>query len=505
MSLIGLDVGTTGCKAIVFNPEGKILGYGFQEYDIISDNTGKAEHDPNLVWEITKKVLKSAIHESKASDIKALSLSVHGDAIVPIDKDFNPLFGIILGMDYRSQPQARMSAEEMGDRELFNLTGMRPHPINSLVKALWLRETQPAIFKKAWKIVTVADFILGKLGAGAVIDATMASRTMATDVTTGKWSKKVLEAFQFDEGLFSEIVPSGTVVGEMRNDLAKELGLPSNVKLVTGGHDQVCAALGAGIISQGTAIVSTGTAEVLSTAFNAVALTDNMYNSYYPCYRYTKDGMFFTFALNHVGGLLFRWYRDTFCNEEIQHAASLNEDAYAKILEQAPEDPTKLFVLPHFNGSGTPWCDMDSKGAIVGLTMSTNKFDIAKAILESQTYELKINKEILAKSGVPISELRAVGGGAKSPVWLQLKADILNCPVHTLKIREAACLGAAILAGSATGVYASIDEGVKATVKTDKTYLPQEKNTKAYQDRFEIYKEIYPALKPINDKISEKL
>jgi xylulokinase len=155
-------------------------------------------------------------------------------------------------------------------------------------------------------------------------------------------------------------------------------------------------------------------------------------------------------------------------------------------------------VLPHFNGSGTPWCDMASKGAIVGLDMSTTRHDIVRAILESQTYELKINMEMLRQAGVHIEELIAVGGGAKSPLWLQIKADILGMPVNTLKIREAACLGAAILAGAAAGVYRSVGEGVAATVKPQETFTPEPVMQEQYAQKYHVYRQIYPALTPIN-------
>jgi xylulokinase len=158
-------------------------------------------------------------------------------------------------------------------------------------------------------------------------------------------------------------------------------------------------------------------------------------------------------------------------------------------------------VLPHFNGSGTPWCDMASKGAIVGLTLTSTRHDIARAILESQTYELKINTETLEQAGVAIEELVAVGGGAKSPLWLQIKANILGRPVKTLQVREAACLGAALLAGTASGVYTSIDEAVQQTVKLKEVFMPERELSEKYAEKFAIYEELYPTLAPLNMRL----
>jgi xylulokinase len=329
----------------------------------------------------------------------------------------------------------------------------------------------------------------------------MASRTMAFDLQQCTWSPQILECLDIDPDLFSEAKPSGSAVGTVSKKAAEATGLPQGTLLVTGGHDQPCGALGAGVIREGIAVDSTGTAEVMSTAFTQPALNDAMYESFYPCYLHTKQGMYFTFALNHVGGILLQWYRDNLAGIEVQEAQQQGRDVYEYILNKTPEGPSTLMILPHFNGSGTPWCDMSSKGAIVGLTLSSTRHDIARAILESQTYELKINLETLEQAGVRIEELVAVGGGAKSPLWLQIKADILGRPVKTLKVREAACLGAAILAGAASKVYRSVDEGVERTVSSREIYSPETKMRQRYAEKYDVYRQIYPALAQVNRRL----
>jgi len=506
MDLIGLDVGTTGCKAVVFSPDGETLGSAYREYGILSTEPGMAEQDAEQVWQITCQVLGQAIrrasgNQSRAGRVGALSLSVQGDAVIPVDRNFTPVYNAVLGMDYRSQPQAQICRERLGDRRLFDLTGMRPHPINSLIKMMWLKQNKPDAFRRAWKLTTYADFVLGKLGAEAVIDHTMASRTMAFDLKTKSWAKEILEPAGIDPDLLSRPVPSGTEVGTVSRSAARMTGLSEGTVLVTGGHDQTCAALGAGVVGEGRGVVSTGTAEVLSAAFFDPALNDAMYRSFYPCYLYTRPDMYFTFALNHVGGLLLRWYRDNFALPEIEEARAAGVDPYDRILEKVPEKSSGVLVLPHFNGSGTPWCDMESKGAIVGLDLSTTRHDIARSILESQSYELKINLEMLEQAGINVSELRAVGGGAKSQLWLQIKANILARPITTLKFREAACLGAALLAGSATGVFLSLDSAVARAVVPDTVIEPEKHAVRQYEERFSVYKEVYPALAELNRKL----
>ncbi len=499
MPLIGLDIGTTGCKAIVFDAGGQVLGQAFREYDVICDAPAKAEQDAGRVWSLAKAALREAVVEAHTDRIQALSVSVQGDAVIPVDADFNPLHPAILGMDYRPAPQTRRCEELFGGFELFERTGMRPHPMNSLAKVLWLREHAPEVCDRAWKIVTYADFILGRLGAEAVIDETMASRTMAFDLHSRRWDAELHRRLGLEVALWSRPVPSGTAVGEIRSALAQELGLAhGRVTLVTGGHDQACAALGAGLIEAGRGVVSTGTAEVLSTAFDHPVLDRGMFDGFYPCYLHAKPGMYFTFALNHVGGILLRWWRDQLGASEVAAARSRSQDAYEAIIQQFAPGPSPVMVVPHFNGSGTPHCDLQARGAILGLTLGTTRHDIAKALLEGLTFEMRVNLDAMRACGIEVGELTAVGGGARSAAWLQLKADILGRPIRTLACREAACLGAALLAGVATGDYASLDEGVKAAVRPDREFVPDPVLTPRYRERFDIYRRLYPALREVN-------
>jgi len=495
MHTIGLDVGTTGVKACVFDEDGVIRGYGFREYGIICTEPHMAEQDAELVWRLTGEVLKEAAAQAGAADIRALCLSVQGDAIIPIDNRFNPLYPAVLGMDYRSEPQARKFADQFGDRALFDLTGMRPHPMNSVVKMLWLKECRPSVFDSAWKIVTYADFITGKLCGEAVIDYTMASRTMAFDLAGRAWSADILKAIGIGPQRLSRPVQSGTVCGELTAAVARETGLPAGLPVVAGGHDQTCAAIGAGVVKGGRAILSSGTAEVLASAFTERVDRTMLYDSYYPQYIHAAPGAFFTFALNHSGGISFRWYRDNLGLPEKEWAANNGADPYTAIIERMPPGPSPVFVVPHFSGSPTPTCDMNARAAIVGMSFSTTRHDIAKAFLEGLTFELRNNVDLMKSAGIRVDDLVAVGGGAKSPMWLQMRADILGAPLRTLKVREAACLGAAILASTAAGIYGSVDEGVGKTVRDEMIFNPQPDMRKIYDDRFRRYLALYPALK----------
>jgi xylulokinase len=500
MHLLGVDVGTTACKAVIFDETGRVVASASHEYGVLTDESGKAEQDAAMVWNRVKDVVRRTSDKSGAgNDVEAIGISVQGDAVIPVDRNLTPLHNAILGMDYRSEPQARACEERLGGKTLFRLTGMRPHPMNSLCKILWLREHDPGAFERAWKIVTYADYTVGLMTGSPVIDHSMASRTMAFELERRCWSEDILGKLDVDPNLFCEAVPCGRQAGTLRPELADELGLSPTAVVAPGGHDQVCAGVGAGVIREGLGVVSTGTAEVLSTAFDTPRLGDAIYEAFYPCYLHARDGMYFTFSLNHVGGLLLQWYRDSFAIEEVREAERSGRGVFGLIDERAVEARSPVLVLPHFNGSGTPICDTRSRGAIVGLSLSTTRHHVARAILESQSFELRLNVETMAASGIEVQSLRAVGGGSRSPLWLQIKADSLGRPVSTLRVSEAACLGAALLAGTAAGSYADVDEAVAVAVAEDRTFEPS--GDSYYEEKYRVYRDLYAALAPISRRL----
>ena len=490
MYFLGIDVGTTGIKAALFNETGHMIQSGFKECDVDFDIPERAQQDAERVWLITKDVISQAA-AGFGQDVAALCVSVQGDAVIPIDSSRHALSPAQLGMDYRGRKESSLCAELFGARELFERTGMRSHPLNSFVKMLWIKNNAPDLYDKTTKFVTYSDFIMAKLGSeDIVIDNTMATRTMCMDISSLQWSDDILKKFFFDKSKLSRPISSGSIVGEISNALAQELGITPRCKIVAGGHDQPCAALGAGVIHPDMALDSHGTAEVVSATFLSPCLNDVMYQSFYPCYAHTVPGQYFTFALIHIGGILLKWFADNFCANEIAAAAKTSESVY-KIMEgEMPSHPSPITVIPYFNGSGTPTCDLDAKGSILGLTMSTGRGDIAKAIIEALCFEMRTNIETMQRAGISIAGLRCVGGGARSPLCLQTKADVTGLPISTLKVREAACFGAALLASTAMGAYSNIPEAVSAVVRTADLYTPSSATSKIYEEKYQRYKEL---------------
>ena len=495
MSTIGLDIGTTGCKAIVFDEEGHILGQGAREYPVLTPHPNWAEQDAEAVWQLAWDALSEAVAAAQDDPPVAMALSVQGEAVIPVDGDCQPLRTAILGMDTRTGAENDWLAERFGAEALFSRTGMPIHTVNTLPKLLWLQRNEPGVWRTADQFLLYEDFFLRHLGGRATISHCLASRTQMYDLTANDWADDILDGCSIDRGRLAPLAPGGGgIVGTLRRDLVDALGLDGEVLLVSGGHDQACASLGSGVAEAGLAMVSTGTAEIIEVAMDTPALNETLRQGDISIYRHVVPGLYLAMTLNHSGGLLLRWFRDTLCRWEIEQARATGQDAYDLILAGVPEGPTDILVLPHFSGSGTPSFDITSKGAILGLTFATTHATIAKAILEGLTFELRANVDLLREAGVTIEELHAVGGGARSPLWLQLKADVCRVPLRVPQVTEAACLGAALLAGVGAGVYPDLAMAVAQTVHLERRIEPRADSTRAYDARYRLYQQVYPTL-----------
>ena len=499
VSLLGIDVGTTGCKAVAFNVEGKMLASAYQEYPLLSPRPGWMELDAHQVTEAIKAVIREVAGGTQSDPIRALSVSSQGEAAVPLSKDGEILYNTPISFDTRTTEIAEWWRTQLSPEEIFGITGMPLHPMYTISKMIWMREHEPDVFERVWKFLCYEEYVFHLLGVPPITDYSLAARQMAFDVRGKHWSKKMLEIAGLDERLFPDAAPSGTLVGTISNRVAKDFGLPKGVAAVTGGHDQLCNALGSGVIEKGMAAYGVGTVECIAPTFERCPEDlEGMLRNNFTCYPHVAPGLQVTLAFNFTGGCLLRWYRDTFGETEKREAARKGVDPYEVIVSDLPETPARVMVLPHFTMTGTPHFDMHAKGVLLGLTLETTKADIVKAILEGVTFEMKLNVELLEQAGIPIRSMRITGGGAKSSTWVQLKADIMGKPIASLHVSEGTSAGAAILAGLGIGAFDSVGEAVAQWVKVKAIFEPDPKKHARYEERFEIYKKIYPAVREIN-------
>lgn len=501
MSFLTLDVGTTGCKAIIFDLKGRVTANSYREYPLTYPKPGWIELNANLVWVKVKECIKEVLAKDKITKVKTISVSSQGEAFIPVNKKGDILYNSIVTFDNRAEKWVEWWDTQVGRMKIFEITGMPLNGTYTLNKILWFRENRPKIFAKTWKFLCYEDFIFFKMGLPPIIDYSLAAKTMGFDIHRKCWSKELLRVSELDENVLSETRPSGEFIGKISRKGVAETGLPVGTRVITGGHDQAAGVLGAGVIEVGQAMDATGTTESIAILLDKPILNNKMLRYNYPSYPCVIKDKYMTVAFNFSAGSLLKWYRDNFAEEEMREAEKKKRDVYELILEEAQKTPTNIYILPHFTTTGTPYLDPYSKGAIIGLTLSTKKTEIIRALLEGITFEMKLNLKYLSKAGINIAAIRAVGGGAKSKDWLQLKANMFNRSVTSLQVFEAPCLGVAILSAVAMNEYDSIAEAVAQMVKAKQTFKPDPEVAMVYEEKLKVYEKIYNQLSPITHQI----
>lgn len=493
---IGIDIGTSGCKAILFDENGHQLSSGYREYDIISSNDGWAELDSDEVIKKCFEVITEAASLVVRDSIRGIGISCQGEAFTLIDESGKTLCNAFVSSDIRAQNYVGTWPKKFGEDNLYRITGHTSHTMFSLFKLLWIREHMPEIWLKTFKILCFEDLLQYRLGiSDPAMGWSLAGRTMLFDVVKHSWNKEIIDSLNIKENQLSRPLPSGTIAGYVNKKIAKSLNLNDNTFIVAGGHDQPCSALGAGATRSGIAVYASGTVDCITFAFKNPIFSAELQKNNLCTYDHAAPGMYATIAFSLTGGNILRWFRNEFGKDEVEEAIQLKTNPYELLLKQMPERPTKLLVFPYFTPSGTPYFDTKVKGAILGLDLSTTREEIMKALLEGVALEMRLNLEILEQAGYSIHELRAIGGGAKSKIWNQLKADITGKPITVTGVTEAGCFGVAMLAAAA-GENKNVLQIADKWIKTVSVIQPGD--TETYDKKFKSYKELYKTLSKIN-------
>lgn len=495
MAIAGVDIGTTGCKCTVCDLDGSLLGEAYQEYDMQKDTDGR-ELDAWEVWMKVKAVIQKA--SEGIGNIQALGVTSFGETSVFVGEDGRPLMNALVYVDSRGEEQCRRLTEHFGEEALFRTTGARPHSMYSLAKLMWVAEYRKDVFEKTRHICQFGDYIAWLLSGTFQIDYSLACRSMAFDYRKLEWSEEILSFAGIDKKLMSAPAPTGAPAGRIRPDIAKELGLPESMLIVSGCHDQVAAAIGTGCLKEGMAVDGTGTVECITPVFGRPEKPQVMFESNFAMIPYVKEGTYATYAFSFNGGSLLKWYRDQLAASEAKAFRQQGINPYDGFnAGMKAGEPSGLLVLPYFSGAATPYMDAGAKGAILGIQDSTSSIDIYQALMEGVTYEMMLNLECLKAAGIEIRELRATGGGARAEVWLQLKADILNKRIVTLGNAQSGTLGCIMLSGVACGAYRDLEEAAGIFVKTGREYLPDLERHEKYMKYYRKYKKLYQAAKEV--------
>lgn len=504
MKIAGIDIGTTGCKCTVFDEKGKYLDKSYRDYPVKRQITGH-EIDMTVLRDSVITVVSEMAKEYP--DIAGIGVTTFGETFVLTDEEGNPLDTAMLYTDPRGADECKELIESLGEMHISHITGVRPHEMYSISKLMWIKKHKPQIYEAAKHAFLVEDFIVYNFSKVAQIDYSMATRTMAFDISTLDWSDEVFNAAGIDKDLFSKPVPTGTVAGKITNEMSKRTGLSEDTIIVSISQDQVAAAVGAGAFTSDVAVDGAGTVECMIPIFDEKPDIDKLYEGYFVTVPYVIPNKYVTYAFSYTGGALVQWCTQTIAKQEKQIAKEqgisvneLLEKQYAekmKAMGCAEDEPSGLLLLPHFAGAATPYMDTGSRGAIIGLTTDTSAAEIYMACLEGVCYEMYLIYKKLKGTGIKYKKFNATGGGAHSAVWMQMKADILGVPITALKTVDAGTVGSAMLTGIAIGLFKDLDDASNHMVEETITYEPRAEQHEKYMANYKRYEQLYKAVRPL--------
>jgi len=453
MAYLGIDVGTNSCKAVLLTQDGEIVFSGSRNYKLVLPGALCAELPPQTVLQSVLSLLQEAAARSESIEkIQAVSFSVLGEAVTPIDSRGEPLANTLVSMDYRGIEECRKIPQLVDIRTLYAQTGQPCNPMYPVSKILWWREHRPDIYARVWKFLCWEDFLSFKLCGKPYMSFSLASRTMLFNPFTKDWSDNILSALQLDRELFAELFPSAQVIGEVIPVVSSKVGLPAGTVVVTGGWDQACAALGAGLTTGGILLDNFGTTIFLGLLLHR--LMQSQIDHDFCEAGYQLNTFFFdeTLLLNGgtlSGGILLKWFHDQIKSELTEHLSQQGKDGLRFLMENLSLEPAFSFFIPSFTGSGTPFANPDLRGGILNLDYRVDYRDIFKALLESLCFEVKRNIDFLErKLGQKIDRVLFTGGGSQSPFFCGLKSCILEREIVTPSIHDVSALGAALLAAA---------------------------------------------------------
>jgi xylulokinase len=445
--LIGIDLGTTGCKAAVYDEHGALRGEGYVEYGLIALSPTMIEQDPEAWWRLTCRAIGLALDAAEVdrSEIAAIAVSSQGISFVCLDEAGRPLGNALNWLDSRATAECETILARFDAETLFARTGKRAAPFYVLPKLLWLREHRPDVWTRTRTVLMGHDYLVYRLSGARVTDHSMAGGTLLYDLHAHDWSAALLDAFELPRAWLPELRWSGTAVGPLLPDVARQLGLSPGVVVVTGGQDQKCASLGAGI-RDGVATLSLGTASAIVQVMDAPHTDPHMR---IPTFAFLQRGRWVLEGVISTGAGSLRWLRDTMAPGTAYSA--LDNEAAA-----VPRGAEGVRFYPHLSGAASPHWRPKVRAAFEGLSLASTRGHLTRALLEGVAYEMRANLEITQALAGRAAEAIVFGGGAKSPLWRAIIGDVLGMPLAWMPSVDTASLGAAMLAGVGCGLFAAL-------------------------------------------------
>ncbi len=495
--LLGIDIGTSGTKAVLFDGRGKTLESALYEYPMYQPKVGWAEQDPEDWWKAVCYTVKEVIGKSglNASEIKGVGLSGQMHGAVLLDANDNVLRKSIIWCDQRSAKECRQITELVGAKRLVELTANPALTGFTASKVMWIRNNEPGIYEKTKKIMLPKDYIRFKLTGEFATEVSDASGMQFLDVPNRKWSAEVLDKLDIDSSLLGKVYESPEVTGKVNKPASELTGLAKGTPVVGGAGDQAAGAVGNGIVRPGVISSTIGTSGVVF-AFSKDINIDPQGRVHTFCHA--VPGTWHLMGVTQAAGLSLKWFRDNFCIEEKRVAGLMGIDPYILMDQEAERVDAAcsgLVYLPYLMGERTPHLDPDARGVFFGLSARHNKNDMIRAVMEGVVFSLKDCLEIIKDMGVAINEVRASGGGGRSRMWRQMQADVFGSEIVTINSSEGPALGVALLAGVGSGVYNSVEEACEASIEVKTRQGVNTYMTDKYGKAYGIYTSLYNSLK----------
>ena len=495
--LLGVDLGTSGTKTVLFDTAGKVMASKTVAYPMYQPQNGWAEQDPRDWWNATAVTTKAVIEESGVdpADIKGVGISGQMHGLVMLDKAGQVLRRSIIWCDQRTAQECEEITRRVGKERLIAITANPALTGFTASKILWVRNHEPEIYAQCAHILLPKDYVRYMLTGEFATEVSDASGMQLLDVPNRCWSDEVLEKLEIDKSLLAKVYESPEVTGTITKEAAALTGLKEGTPVVGGAGDNAAAAVGTGVVEDGKAFVTIGTSGVVFAHTSDISIDPKGRVHTFCC---AVPGCWHVMGVTQGAGLSLKWYRDNFCQAEMETAKGMGKDPYFLMDQQAERVPigcNKLLYLPYLMGERTPHLDPDCRGVFFGLSAIHTKYDMLRAVMEGVTFSQRDSVEILREMGVDLKEMLACGGGGSSPLWRQMLADTFNCEVKTVVSKEGPALGVAILAGVGAGIYKSVEEGCRAVIRTNPPQPPIAENVPQYEKFYQIYRSLYPALK----------
>lgn len=489
--LLGIDIGTTNVKAVLFNIDGVAVAQAGAEYPTYFPTAGWAEQDPELWWQAATEVIRGVIAKAQinSGEIAALSISSQAPTMLPVNDLGEPLRPALIWMDRRSEEQCNYLRQEIGEERILRITGNRIDPYFMLPKLLWFKKYEPQLFQQTTRVLQANGYLNYKLTGRFSLDKAHASLTQIYDVNTGQLAFNLCQKLGLAPELFPELYDCAAVIGGVSREAAARTGLAPGTPIVAGTVDGAAAALEAGVIGPGEAVEMSGTSTVVLLGSDCLKNNGQLISMYH-----ALKGRYLVIGAASSTGASLKWFRDQFGYMERLAAEELKLNAYDLMnleASEVPADAGGIIFLPYMMGERSPIWDTYARGVFAGLTLKTTRGQLIRAIMEGAAFALYHNLQEAAAIGLKIKELRCVGGGALSNLWLKIKASVINLPVVVPETSLGAPFGDALLAGAGIGIYKDIESLTGEFVHFKQRIEPDSHWHAIYQELYGVYRDLY--------------